>query len=934
MKTGKEKSLSGYCAEIEQLIKERNLEAAIAIGQHILRHYPKYVEAYRLLAKSTLEQGEVGYAADLFKRVLSADPEDLESRVGLGIIYTEEQALEEALWQWERSFELAPGNSDIRAQLRQIHERLEVAEFPRIELTRGALGRLYARGGLFQQSADEFRAVSRKDPQQIDIQVALAETLWRDGKLAEAEAVCEQVLEALPNCLKANLILGHIWLHTGRAEESHGPFRVAHTLDPENQVASDLLGEASPLSKEVVLIPQLDELPMEAPKPTDLISVREERLPGEWDLETVAPEEAVAEAELPDWLTQLRAAGIEEEEPVEEESLPDWLTAFEPADVEEPVPQMAPVETTVPESEPEPEPDFEAEELPDWLSGVSADEVEEPVAEPFVEAVEEEPLVVEALPAEQLATEADEIPDWLAALELEEVEKLPAEEPPEKDVSELFAEEPIAIEEADRDVPEWLQQLRTEMDHDLADITEPGLSAIPPAEDADRFESREAPGWLQDIQEVSDQPIEAISDEDILSSTGELVEEVPDWSAALQAEEPVEAEVAEAPAEPEALDTDLWREVMREEGLEEMIEAVPAEVEGLPEEAEPAEEIPDWLTALQVEEPAEAEVAEAPVEPEAPDTDLWREVMREEGLEEMIEAVPAEVEGLPEEAELAEEVPDWLTALQVEEPVEAEVAEAPVEPEVPDTDLWREVMREEGLEEMIEAVPAEVEGLPEEAKPAEEVPDWLTALQAEEPTEPGVVEVAAEAIEPVEEVPDWLADLQAEESTEPEVVEVAAEAVEPVEEVPDWLDALQVEEPAEEVAVAGLPVEAELVEPKVIVEEAEEREPTLEEEPVSFIVASCLSRLATHPDDHQVRVALARAHRDEKRPDDALEQFEILVKSGYRIKELVPDLEGLCASYLDDVSWHQLLGDAYMRVNRLTEALNAYRSAQNALSRR
>ena len=81
-------------------------------------------------------------------------------------------------------------------------------------------------------------------------------------------------------------------------------------------------------------------------------------------------------------------------------------------------------------------------------------------------------------------------------------------------------------------------------------------------------------------------------------------------------------------------------------------------------------------------------------------------------------------------------------------------------------------------------------------------------------------------------------------------------------------------------------------------------------------------------------MALARAHRDEKRPDDALEQFEILVKSGYRIKELVPDLEGLCASYPDDVSWHQLLGDAYMRVNRLTEALNAYRSAQNALSRR
>jgi tetratricopeptide (TPR) repeat protein len=196
----REKDLHGYCAEANQLIEQGALEAAVAIGQHILRHYPKHVEAYRVLAKATLEQGEVGYAADLFKRVLSADPEDLEARVGLGIIYTGEEALEEALWQWDRAFELAPSNSDIRAQLRQVRERLEGPEFPRIELTRGALGRLYAQGGLFQQAADEFRAVLNRDPEQVDMQVTLAETLWRDGKLAEAEAVCEQILEALPNC--------------------------------------------------------------------------------------------------------------------------------------------------------------------------------------------------------------------------------------------------------------------------------------------------------------------------------------------------------------------------------------------------------------------------------------------------------------------------------------------------------------------------------------------------------------------------------------------------------------------------------------------------------------------------------------------------------------------------------------------------------------
>ncbi|UCC61705.1 MAG: tetratricopeptide repeat protein, partial [Anaerolineae bacterium] len=529
----KEKSLSEYRAEAEQLLEENTLEAAIAIGQHMLRHHPKYVGAYRVLAKATLEQGEIGHAADLFRRVLSANPEDLEARLGLGIIYTEEQALEEALWQWERAFELAPGKSDIRARLRQVRERVEGAEFPRIELTRGALGRLYARGGLFQQAADEFRSVLAKDPQQVDIQVALAETLWRDGKLAEAEAVCEQILEAMPNCLKANLILGHIWLRTGREEESQGPFEIAQALDPENQVASDLLGEESPLTREPVLVPLPDELPLEALQSADLIAVGEERPPEEWELEEMAAEEEAIEAELPDWLTELRAAAAEEkeeEEAIEGEGLPEWLSAVEPAEEQKVVAEPAPAEAPSFEPSPEPEPESEDAELPDWLTALSEEGPEEPVT---------------------------------------------------------------AGEEDDRDAPDWLQQLRTETERDLTAIGEPELTLTPSPEDTDRFALSDVPEWLQDIRQESDQPIEAISDEEVLLTAAEPAEEVsdrlavpsaepeaaeaavepedevPDWLAALQTEEPAETEIAAPPVEPETAETDLWREIMREEGLEE-----------------------------------------------------------------------------------------------------------------------------------------------------------------------------------------------------------------------------------------------------------------------------------------------------------------------------------------------------------------------------
>jgi tetratricopeptide (TPR) repeat protein len=137
------------------------------------------------------------------------------------------------------------------------------------------------------------------------------------------------------------------------------------------------------------------------------------------------------------------------------------------------------------------------------------------------------------------------------------------------------------------------------------------------------------------------------------------------------------------------------------------------------------------------------------------------------------------------------------------------------------------------------------------------------------------------------------------------------------------------EAPAEE----EIPPEPE--EPEAPEEVPAEREPDEkakeEEEPVPFLIASYLDRLKEEPDDHEVRLALARAYRDEARIANAFQEFHALVNSGRMVKELLPDLEGLCDSYPDDPDWHQLLGDAYMKANQLTDALKAYRAAQDAL---
>ncbi len=258
-------SLYEYGEEARRLLQMRAYDASISICRHILLRYPKHIRTYQILGEVCLEKGELDEAADIFRRLLAhADPENLTSFAGLGVILEEKGQIDEAIWFTERAFELASSSEDIRNRLRRQYAKRDGVEPPRVKLNKAALARLYARGGQYRQAIEEFRSLLDAEPSRLDLKVALADTLWRDGRREQAHELAGEILSVCPECLRAILLVGVILLEKNRNQEAEEILAGARGMDPENRIAYALFGEHSPLAVQGVYVPRLDDSELES----------------------------------------------------------------------------------------------------------------------------------------------------------------------------------------------------------------------------------------------------------------------------------------------------------------------------------------------------------------------------------------------------------------------------------------------------------------------------------------------------------------------------------------------------------------------------------------------------------------------------------------------------------------------------------------------
>ncbi|MBN2499944.1 MAG: tetratricopeptide repeat protein [Anaerolineales bacterium] len=700
--------------------------------------------------------------------------------------------------------------------------------------------------------------------------------------------------------------------------------------------------------------------------------------------------EPIAEGDL-DWLTELdetTGTAPEAAPSVETPAQPASMAAEEADDGMSWLEDLASGEIseedlmTLDESEPESAaqvetPAAEAESL-EWLEGlVSAEAEQTPVEQVSAEQVPEEPVAPESIEttaeAPPSAEEEDEAMAWLEDLavkqgvgedELQAIHEAPSTEMPEW-LQELDEAAPVeeppaptleetalpAAEEAD-DGMSWLEDLASGeiSEEDLMTIdeaitdelpadqlpAEPApAEATPPAPEEPTSTAEESMAWLENlaaegIDEVETpspkEPVVELPVEQPPEAAPEEDEDAMAWLASLSAGEISEADLhttVEEPIPPE-------RAPAEPTPTEEPVAEAPIQEMPTPPTTEEEDAALAWLESLAAKQGAsEEELVTAP-EKRTEQPPQWLQEAEEEAPVEAAEAEPVAEEGGEEE------IPDWLEALEVAESMRTGELPAEAIRELEEAEAAVEAAAQAPVEEVpVEEAP--VEETVEASQPVQdETPEWLQAVEEEQ---------AAEEAAPPLSPPEWLRDIE-------EDAPAAETPAEPTPQPPEWLPEAEVlgsrpgstkslaDEQLDQPQLAAQPTGTDMppvAPPAEVIEEPVIEEPVVEA-PVMETPAAAPAAPAppapkpTKPKfDPEQELDTARQALSSGALEAGMESYNTLIKKNKNLDDVIADLQAALFNHPVEITLWQTLGDAYMKADRLQEALDAYTKAEELL---
>jgi tetratricopeptide (TPR) repeat protein len=215
-------------------------EAALERCQQLQARFPRALVIQRVLGETYLAQRKAREALAVLERALEGDPEDARACCARALVHQIHGDSSAALAWYRRACDIRPDDSLLRDAYRELATHLNQ---PPYRPTSFGLARLYLRGALFTHAEREWQAILAEQPDRLDAQVGLAETLWRASDDARALDLARRIVANTGNCVKALLIVSALEHANGNDDEARRLLARAAELDPERRIGLALYSD-------------------------------------------------------------------------------------------------------------------------------------------------------------------------------------------------------------------------------------------------------------------------------------------------------------------------------------------------------------------------------------------------------------------------------------------------------------------------------------------------------------------------------------------------------------------------------------------------------------------------------------------------------------------------------------------------------------------
>ncbi len=228
-------SLNRWGIAIDRALYAGRPQVAIAAAQVILQHLPQHLPTYHRMLQAAWAMKAWQDGAIWARRLLRAEPTSPLAWRALARAAEAAEERSQAQAAWQRAFEVAPYDPDIRAGIsRTSLERPDV-----LILNQACLAALYVAGRRWAQAATTYASLVEADQRRIDFQASWMTALWQRNKRDDAYKLARYLVEKK----EPYLLMGWVVLNTAGDDNDQAlAQQPIQMLDPEGEYVRNRFG--------------------------------------------------------------------------------------------------------------------------------------------------------------------------------------------------------------------------------------------------------------------------------------------------------------------------------------------------------------------------------------------------------------------------------------------------------------------------------------------------------------------------------------------------------------------------------------------------------------------------------------------------------------------------------------------------------------------